>query len=239
MDNYSSVFTKIPRKHINKRAIQKGSYENSRLTKVKDLDLTNPDIRRIPRAGILFYTYIDSYLYICFGQDRKSQDLTDFGGTRRRNENPIRCAVRECNEESRLAFGRITTRQVQECCCLYSSKMLIIFVPVVAPNGLDVRTLTWDNFVNKNFLNISQSNHKSFNEVSIILWLGEQQIKNLFSEMPYLQVYNKVRRFIYSCRYFSSNIDRMKRILFSVVENKDKNINKYCNQLADLMSTFS
>jgi len=216
-----NVFSAIPRRHRKQKPVSRGSYESSRLCRVYELDMTDPYIRNIPRAGVLFYTFINGELYICFGRDQGSNDLTDFGGGRRQNETPVRCAVREGNEESRFAFSEISPEQVQGFYCLYSSNMLIIFIPVVAPNGMDIREVTRENFSSKQFLNCKQSRARCFNEVSDLVWLGEKSIENLFSSRPKYQMFAKVRRFIYSCEEFSRSLVQMKRILRSVFDETE------------------
>jgi len=211
------MFSAIPRRHKRQKPVSRGSYESSRLCRVHELDMLDPCIKNIPRAGVLFYTFIDEELYICFGRDQATGDLTDFGGGRKQNEDPVRCAIREGNEESRFAFSEIQPEQVQEFFCLYSSNMLIIFIPVAAPDGMDIRQVTNENFSSKQFLNRRQVQAKCYNEVSDLVWLGEAEIGNLFSARPSFQMFAKVRRFIYSCNDFSQNPIQMKRILISIV----------------------
>lgn len=212
-----NIFAILPRRHKKPRPISRATYESSKLSRVNQLDLKDPVIRNIPRAGILFYTFIDDELNLCFGRDIGTNDLTDFGGGRRRSESPIKCAVREGNEESRYAFGEITTERIQGCFCLYSSNMLIVFVPVASPDHQDIRTITCNNFDNKYFLNKRQSKARCYNEISEIIWMNESQINNLFSKRPNVQMFAKVRRFIYSCTGFSQNITIMKNVLKSVI----------------------
>src|SRR5690625_1459771 len=176
------IFKDIPRKHRRQRPVNRSFYENSRLCRVNQLDLSNPLITNIQRGGVIFYTFINGILNICLGRDKDSDDLTDFGGTRRKRENPIQCAVRESNEESRRVFSVITPEQVENFFCLYSSKMLIIFVPVISSDNSDIRQLTRENFENKEFLKFNELNVKCYNEISEILWFNEAQINNLFSK---------------------------------------------------------
>jgi hypothetical protein len=211
----------VPRKHRKQKPVNRGFYESSRLCRVHQLDLDDPNIANIPRGGVLFYTFIDGQLQICFGRDKASQDLTDFGGTRRKKETPIACAVREGNEESRKAFSEIHPSQVQGFFCLYSSNMLIIFVPVASPDDTDIRYITNHNFVNKEFLNQQEFGAKCYNEISEIIWLNEEQIDNLFSRRPNHQMFAKVRRFIHSCTEFSQSTIIMKNILREAVKSDD------------------
>jgi len=212
-----NLFAILPRRQKKIKPINRGNYENSKLSRVHQLDMKDPDIKNIPRAGVLFYTFIGNELHLCFARDIDTGDLTDFGGGRRRNETPVKCGIREGNEESRHAFGEITPEQVRRCFCLYSSNMLIIFIPVASPNDQDIREITRENFTNKYFLNKKQSKARCYNENSEIIWQNEAQISNLFSKRPNVQMFAKVRRFIYSCTGFSQNITVMKNILRSAI----------------------
>lgn len=189
-------------------------YDSSRLTKVSQLNLRDPSIARIPRAGVLFYTFIEDEFYLCFGKDLQSGDLTDFGGGRKKGEDPIRCAVREGNEESRFAFSEIQPDQVQGFLCLHSPQMLIIFIPVVPPDDIDILLTTQTNFLSKQFLNQRQIRSRCFNEISEIVWLSEREIDQLFTDRPTLKVFSKVRQFIYSCIEFAQSSTIMRNIFF-------------------------
>ena len=213
----SNIFSIITRRHNQARSINRGSYEPSRLCKVYELDLRDPVIKAIPRAGVLFYTFIQGQLHICFGKDAKTGDLTDFGGQKRQGESPVKCAIREGNEESRKAFSEIKLDQIQGYCCLYSSNMLIIFIPVAPPNDKDVRELTTNNFKEKQFLNKIQARSRAYNEVDEIVWLDEDGLSNLFSPRPLVRLFDKVRRFIYSCTEISQDIVKMRKILYQVI----------------------
>jgi hypothetical protein len=216
--NELDIFKSIPRRYKKQKPVNRGTYECSRLSRVYQLDMKDLIIRDIPRAGFVFYTFINNELYMSFGRDRVSGELTDYGGTRlkRINESSIRCAVREGNEESRFAFGRITLEQIQGFCCLYSINMLIVFIPVALPNNMDIREITKQNFNDARFLNSNQRKDPRYNEISEIVWLNESQLNNIFSEAPAIQMYAKVRRFMYSCNQFK-NIELAKSTLKSVI----------------------
>ena len=222
----TNIFKSIPRRHKKQRPISRGTYERSRLSIVYQLDMKDPVIRNIPRAGVIFYSFINDKLHMCFGRDRISGDITDYGGTRivKLNETSVQCAVREGNEESRYAFSKINIDQVQGFSCLYSSKMLIIFIPVASPNNdIDIRDITRQNFDEARFLNYNQRKDRRYNEISEIVWLDESQIDNLFSKFPTIQMYAKVRRFIYSCNQLSQNINTLKSVLKGIITGASQN----------------
>lgn len=215
----NNIFSAIPRKHQKQRAVTRGFYDNSKLCRVYELNMNDPRIRNIPRAGIVFYTFINNELFLCFGRDRESKELTDFGGGRRTilGETSLQCAIREGNEESRHAFSEIKPEQIEGFYCLHSNNMLIIFVPVASPNEMDIREITSRNFNKMEFLDLHQKTKPCYNEISEIVWLNERQIENLFSKHPQTPLFAKVRRFIYSCSEFSQNIAQMKAILKSAI----------------------
>ena len=217
-----NVFAATPRYYRPMKAISRGSYENSRLCRVDELDITDPCIGKIPRAGVVFYTFIDNELHMCFGRDKKTGDLTDFGGGRSKYENPITCAVREGNEESRFVFSKIDPSQVNSFYCLYSSNMLIIFIPVVAPDNSNIQRITQNNFRTMQFLNKDQCQNRCYNELSDLVWLNTEQICNLFSDRPNVQLFAKVRRFMYSSGEFIKDITCMQSVLMGVFRESEQ-----------------
>ena len=73
-------------------------------TCVRDLDLTEV---KPPRGGVVLYHRMGGKVYIILGQDKSTQELTDFGGGIRYNhgETSLSGALREFMEES---FGIVT-----------------------------------------------------------------------------------------------------------------------------------
>jgi hypothetical protein len=54
------------------------------------------------RAGTIFYTNFPcGSVLFCFGVDRVSGDYSDWGGSIKKNETEIKCAIRETYEETR------------------------------------------------------------------------------------------------------------------------------------------
>ena len=172
----------------------------------------NMHIPKVRRAGLIFYTIIKDKLYMCFGRDAKTYELTDFGGGRHQKESPIKTAVREGNEESRLVFGKITPESIGSFYGLYDKDMLIVFVPVVGPDNLIINCTSY-NFHNKTHLTLQQKKNKAYNELSGIVWLDEEQLNHVFSEAPGYRMYDKVRKFFCMCEEFAQSAVIMKNIL--------------------------
>lgn len=209
-----NIFAAIPRQNKKHKAVSRGEYENSRMCMVHELNMSENCIKNIARAGILFYTLINKDLYICFGRDNRTGDLTDFGGHKQHGETPIACAVREANEETRHVFGELKVDQTMNCRCLYNSNMLIIFVPVIAPDdNTNIIKSTMETFASKKYLAPGQHKNRCYNEISGLEWLHENLVKNIFSPYPQIQMFAKVKRFICSCVDFNHDINRMKLLL--------------------------
>src|SRR5579875_896569 len=208
-DNLFKIIPRIPKRQ---NPILKRIYEPARLLKVSELPFYSFDTRKIKRAGIIPYTFINDKLYICLGKDIRTGDLTDFGGGRKENENIIYCAVREANEETRCAFGRLRPNEMGNYYCLYNSSMLIILIPVSSNDG-DIRDVSKYNFDNMVNISEKQSKYRCYNEISDIVWLSEEEIDEIFSDIPNIRLFARVRRFIYSCLTFKQNVKDMKKIL--------------------------
>lgn len=212
-----NIFSAVSKKQ---KQVRRGNYEIARLARVYRLDMKDSAIRNIPRAGVVFYSFIGEELHICFGRDKQTGELTDFGGARTEKigETSIRCAIREGNEESRLAFSRLNIDQVQNFFCLYSSAMLIIFIPVVYPDpNVDIRDLTKQNFNDSRFLNHHQKKDPRYNEISELAWVNEAQFKDLFSVTSEVPMYIKVKKFIKSCDLLFKNFDLVKNLLKNII----------------------
>jgi hypothetical protein len=205
-----NLFGAIPRRPLMRKPVCRGTYECSRLCRVYQLDLLDPMIAKIPRGGIVYYTFENGELYFCFGRDRTSGDLTDFGGGRRGLEDPVECAVREGNEESRFVFGQLTPQSVQWFWCLYNSQMLIIFVHVATRGKESIFDLTARNFqsaqmVPNQYIRIKGGTiviSRCCDEVSEMVWLNERRIDDILSDSSRIKLYARVRRFIRSCPQF-------------------------------------
>ncbi len=225
-----NLFAGIPRRPLTRKSICRGTYECSRLYRVYQLDLTDPIISKIPRCGIVYYTFQKGELYFCFGRDKISRDLTDFGGSRRPYETPIECAVREGNEEARFSFGRLTPQNVQWFLCLYNSQMLIIFVHVATIGNQDIFDVTSQNFqtgqmIPRQYIHMKSGSiviNRCCDEVSEMVWLNEAQMNEILSESSRTKVYARVRRFIRSCKEFQNSEGTKIRDIFLELHSPQK-----------------
>ncbi len=200
----------------NERTTERES-ESSKFTTVSRLLFSseNSVVSSITRAGCLYFTINEpgGELFICFAKDKNTTDLTDFGGMKKRYETPVQCALREAYEESRKSFGEIKEEQVMNFIALYSTTSLIIFIPVISPDHRDIRKIIQENFESKHFLTEEEKDKRCYNEISSIVWLGEEEMGNLLSDSPRHRLYNRSRRLLYSCSALSKDTEKMKSIL--------------------------
>lgn len=100
------------------------------------------------RAGIIpYYISRRGNLFFGLGVDRKSNDLTDFGGVvmSKKGENAIEAAIREFKEET-IGVIPINEDDVLASPCIYNDVMVIIFVktniyPAITSTALEGKLL--------------------------------------------------------------------------------------------------
>src|SRR4029079_3399 len=90
------------------------------------------NIKNIPvtRAGVILYTVVDGDIYIGLGADAKYNELTDFGGGVRSNQNSFTEALRELCEESVGLYCNINKSDIINAPIMYDKHNLIIFLYV-------------------------------------------------------------------------------------------------------------
>lgn len=178
--------------------------------------------RRQYRSGILPYTFIDDTLYICFGVDRVSGDLTDFSGRQQASEGVLDCAVREFREESRYAFGNVTVEDILNSLCIYNRTSLCILLHVIPEFGKDVRGKTVARFNEKSNLDEEQKISREYNECSEIVWLSETELEELFiTNVDYKTVvFRPINELIRNCSHLVRSINTMKSVLKGTVNHK-------------------
>lgn len=213
MDSFNPISRINPYKKPFK-SLSRGKYEKPLLCQVSNLNLNSNTVKNIKRGGCIPYTIYKGKLYICFGRHNPSRDLTDFGGGKQVNEDIIDCAVRECNEESRGIFGKITKEIVSRFNCLYNSEMLIILIYIEAADGSNIMENSKHQFENniqeivKNKVSAKNKRNEQL-EVLELVWISEEQIENISS----LPLFNKVRRFLLSSGLFTISYTSNNEIL--------------------------
>lgn len=85
----------------------------------------------IRRAGCIPFTDFCGKKYYCLGVDRRTSDLTDFGGCACKSDaNTIETAFREFNEESLRCFGSFESKNYPNSTVLYDGTMLIVLIKI-------------------------------------------------------------------------------------------------------------
>ena len=198
---FSKVTHKIP-----KQKTAYHEYSPAIPTTVASL-IQNDTLRHmnIERGGCIFYTFLNNKLYFCFGRDNKSSELTDFGGTKKRNnrEDIIRCALREGDEETRCAFalGGLNVNNIKNHIVLYNNYMLIIFIYVTPDVGTDIFKVTSQRFLDcSNLPSYVDKNNLSckYKEVSQLEWLDEDKFAMCLETRSTIPMFSKVKRFLRS-----------------------------------------
>src|SRR3990167_7184498 len=87
---------------------------------------------KISRAGVIPYTLIENDLYFLLSQDRRTNELGDFGGGCKEKERVIDSLIREFREESSCVFGREAYNETlfQDKYAIIGKTMLLVFLPI-------------------------------------------------------------------------------------------------------------
>jgi hypothetical protein len=99
----------------------------SHVSKVRDVDWQE---HRPIRAGFIIYTTYLGYQLFCCGIDRKTSEITDFGGgiSYKRDKSTLSGALRELTEESLGVFGSFNEEQLMDSVVCYNNYMAIFFL---------------------------------------------------------------------------------------------------------------
>lgn len=135
------------------------------------------------RASVVPYTILNTKrgpkIFFLFGRDRKTGDITDFGGGVKKLEFALNACLREFKEESCEIFKDLYNKANEMCylIAIADKRMSVLFIPV-SPRWLSAPQI---------FQNKSKPKHKSYNEMSELLWVDEykfsQLIRNKNSDM--------------------------------------------------------
>lgn len=173
--NFYSPTNKKPMK--NRRYSWPGGYIST-VGRVKEIDWEK---KKPPRAGIIVYNFYQDKVLLCMGVDRKTKELTDFGGgiSYKLDKNAIRGAIREFTEESLGVFGEIEEKDLAECVVAYTCNMAIIFLPL-ACNPEEITKLF-----------ISRYSKEKVGEVSSLAWMEAKTfLTTLYKKKKiYIRVY--------------------------------------------------
>lgn len=150
--------------------------------------LSNVELKSQYRAGIIPYFLRNDKIYFCLGIDTEYETVTDFGGHVKLDESIINAGIREYKEESLDIFPDVTVDELMECPCLYDNNNLIMFTRI----DDDVEKYNMK-FV-KNIMSLNQNNISY--EVSNIVWLELEDLKNCLLGYSQLKIYTKVYKLL-------------------------------------------
>ena len=177
---------------------------------VKDLDV---NLVKPLRGGVIVYTRVDDKLYFCFGIDRDTQEMTDFGGGigyKSRDKNIITGSLREFSEESLGVFGRINECYVKNSLCIYDDSVMIIFLSLrnflrSYRTGDSIgnigRICSSHDIVLKASINLFRRKclRELHPEVTNIVWINEETLKSEIFTSSQSKLYEKVRGMLSPC----------------------------------------
>lgn len=149
-------------------------------------EFMNIENLNIQRAGVILYNVIDEKYYYYLGEDKNTNELTDFGGGIKLNEQPIIAALRELRQET-LNIFKFTIDDIKNFKIAYNDTMCIIFVKV---------DFEYDK-VSELFKSRYETeiNNNKLPEVCNICKLSEENFKNRIIN-PQSDMYIKVKDFL-------------------------------------------
>lgn len=116
------------------------------------------------RAGVIPFCFKNNVLWFCFGVDKRTGELTDFGGGTKKWETPLEGAARELFEESSGLFNEYSNRPelnpLNSTICISRNEMTLIFMPV-----------------SNSYMNIKKNNISD--EIESIVWLTRRDVMDL------------------------------------------------------------
>lgn len=176
-------------------------------TTVKNLNL---DCVRPERAGVILYTVVDGATFFGLGLDSRTHDLTDFGGgvSYKHDQNVIRGALREFEEETLQIFEKIIPEDIKRCPIIYDDHNLIIFIHLeVNPDDVCSKfNQQYSDIINNN--NISRKDDHKVSckkirdpEVCGITWLNWEDFQRIIKRRGIM--FSRVQRFLNRAGDFS------------------------------------
>ena len=157
-----------------------------RFCKFKDIQWS---LYRPKRGGVIVYTNHNNKFQFALGLDRKSEELTDFGGGIRYSTDQVAYygALRELKEESLGVFGDISQSVLQDAIVLCDLNMMIILIQL----NVDPDSIVID--FNEKKKTISSDKLEN----STIVWLSEKTFLDIARGITIsMNIFNKVSDFI-------------------------------------------
>lgn len=138
--------------------------------------------KNFKRCGVIPYTKYKNSIWFGLGIDRRSGDVTDFGGSfeYKKDRDCIDAALREFSEESLNVFGIVERHLIYNNIIAFDDENLIIFIPIEI-----------DPFVSKKAF---EEYNYSKSEMSKIIWIRKDHFKEIIlGKLEGYKMYSKVR----------------------------------------------
>lgn len=142
------------------------------------------------RSGVIPYIINkEGIIYFLLGVDRRSGEITDFGGGVKKNESSLVAGVREFKEESREIFCNYDLNNFETSLALTNDKMCIIFkgidynyfTPAPANNRETEVSRESESFVRHLF----KKNEHLNDELSDVLWVHQEDFFKMIDKSPF------------------------------------------------------
>lgn len=136
---------------------------------------------RTERSGVIPYAIRGGDLYLLLARDRKTHELTDFGGGVKRDEFALNGGLREFRQESRAIFddeGVYDSNSCTHVAAIADKTMSLLFVPLHA-KWLHRAATAFDERKT-----IPPYNSGCYDEVRKIEWLSEKVTRRMLKEEP-------------------------------------------------------
>lgn len=159
------------------------------------------------RAGIIIYTIHDGSVYFGLGLDSNTHDLTDFGGRvfYKFDQNVIRGALREFEEETLGIFDTISHDDIKNCPVIYDDNNLIIFVHLdIDPNDIsETFNNKYRETIEQLHIEMQRLNNYKYREPEVcgITWLSWEDFQRSIKEKGIM--FSRVQRFLNRADDFS------------------------------------
>lgn len=127
------------------------------------------------RASVVPYTIRNNKVYFLLARDKKTSDITDFGGGVKNHESSLSACLREFKEESNCIFGEEFYNNSNHFsiypCFILFNEISILFV-YVNEIWLDTAKTVFED-------NKKVYHSKCYQEVSDVFWLDEDCLKTM------------------------------------------------------------
>lgn len=140
------------------------------------------------RSGVVPYTFRNGKLYLLFGVDRATQELTDFGGGVKNGETSLTGAIREFREESRgvLATRYYMPNMYETSYSLVDRQMSIVFLPMHP---------TFYDGIPRMFRALGADKRRC-DELSDVRWLSMTEFVKIVFDANNKKMWKRVKRFL-------------------------------------------